>query len=103
MYIDNNVTIVNVPDNPSTPSEQFVTLIDTQTKITIKTPNKILLIVTSLLNDAIKIVFSLKFKNVTANIMAITKSKRPFLYSPQGVLAQSSKNPVNMAAMTKIK
>ena len=33
------VMIVSVPERPSTPSEQFVTLIDTQTKMTVSIPN----------------------------------------------------------------
>ncbi len=30
------VMMVSVPERPSTPSEQFVTLIDTQTKMTVE-------------------------------------------------------------------
>ena len=33
------VMMVSVPERPSTPSEQFVTLIDTQTKMTVSIPN----------------------------------------------------------------
>ena len=33
------VMIVRVPDNPSTPSEQFVTLIEAHTSITVRTAN----------------------------------------------------------------
>ena len=34
------VMMVSVPERPSTPSEQFVTLIDTQTKMTVSIPTQ---------------------------------------------------------------
>ena len=91
----------NVPDNPSTPSEQFVTLMDTHTRITVRSPK---------ITGGISIVWfviarytvvELKFTNVTAIITAIRKSSSPFLYSPHGVFAQSSRNPVIMAAVIR--
>ena len=35
-----SVMIVSVPESPSTPSEQFVTLMDAHTRITVRIPNK---------------------------------------------------------------
>ena len=85
------VMMVSVPERPSTPSEQFVTLIDTQTKMTVSIPNTTGGIFTEPPNMAKAIVLELKCRYTTATTMATAKSSAPFKYSPHGFSAASSK------------
>ena len=93
--------IVSVPDRPSTPSLQFVTLMDTHTSTTVRMPKITGGIVILPPKIAKSTTLLLKFRNVTATMTAIAKSRSPFLSSPHGALEQSSRNPVIMAAANK--
>ena len=95
--------IVRVPESPSTPSEQLVTLIDAHIRITISIPYNTTGIVTDLPHVANVTMLSLYLRYVTATSTAITRSNIPFLYSPHGALAASSRNPVIIAANTNMR
>ena len=69
--------MVSVPERPSTPSEQFVTLIDTQTKMTVSIPNTTGGIFTEPPNMAKVIVLELKCRYTTATTIATAKSSAP--------------------------
>ena len=92
-----------MPERPSTPSAQFVTLIEPHTKITASTPytmggNAITCPVSAIVTS-----LPLKFTTVIAVITAIKRSKSPLRNSPQDTFAQSSRYPVIIAETVKIK
>lgn len=79
------VMMVSVPERPSTPSEQFVTLIDTQTKMTVSIPNTTGGIFTEPPNMAKVIVLELN-ADTTATAMATAKSSAPLNTRPMAFL-----------------
>ena len=93
------VIIDSVPQSPSTPSLQLVTLIATHTRITINIPNMGYGRVSSL-NDrtAILKVLPLYYIYVTAVAMASAKSMAPLRYSLQGFSDASSIKPDSMVS-----
>ena len=101
------VMMVSVPERPSTPSEQFVTLIDTQTKMTVSIQNTTGGIFTEPPKMAKAIVLELKCRYTTATpskllmgdagsramgifiAICALKSQSPFIYILAGLVLLS--------------
>ena len=85
------VMMVSVPERPSTPSEQFVTLIDTQTKMTVSIPNTTGGIFTEPPNMAKVIVLELKCRYTTATTLQPQNQVRPLNTRPMAFLPHRQK------------